>query len=604
MSRGSSLLIPVRSWATRSADQPDVGTMVLGLLDPSEKDRINPAIEGDSARGAFTADTKQGHAERAFDGKADSKLVGSVVRTLSLAPGESQTVTFVIAWHFPNLFLPLAFHAGGQRGQRPVLKGRYYATKFDSARAVAVGIAGSRRASHQPDAALARHLVRLDAALLVPRPHAAQHLHAGHEHRLSPRRWSLLRRGKASAVAQARAPTSGVTSRRWAASSPSWTSSCASASIIIRKISFNPMTGTIGNRGEVGPRPAADGQAGTILRTYRDYLVSPDDAFLKRNWPSIKTAVGWLFTLDSDGDGILDLGQSNTLDAIWYGQVPWISGLALAAVRAGEEMAKASGDTAFAQKCKAFAELGKANFTKRMWNGEYFEQIPDPTKLDLVGSYNGCEIDQVLGQSWAFQDGLGRVLPEKETKSALQAIWKYNFATDVGPFREKYQPGRWFAMPGESGLLMCSWPRGDQQRVTKGIDSYFNECMNGFEHQVAGHMIWEGMVQEGLVDRTRTSRSLRCRQAQSMERNGMRRPLCALHGQLRRFPRRVRIRIQRPAGPHRFRSAPHAGKFQSRLHRGARLGHLFPNAGCWQNESRTCREMGRASVAVSRFREG
>jgi hypothetical protein len=36
-------------------------------------------------------------------------------------------------------------------------------------------------------------------------------------------------------------------------------------------------------------------------------------------------------------------------------------------------------------------------------------------------------------------------------------------------------------------------------RITKGFDSYFNECMNGFEHQVAGHMIWEGMVQEGLA---------------------------------------------------------------------------------------------------------
>jgi hypothetical protein len=28
---------------------------------------------------------------------------------------------------------------------------------------------------------------------------------------------------------------------------------------------------------------------------------------------------------------------------------------------------------------------------------------------------------------------------------------------------------------------------------------YFNECMNGFEYQVAGHMIWEGLVQEGLA---------------------------------------------------------------------------------------------------------
>jgi hypothetical protein len=28
---------------------------------------------------------------------------------------------------------------------------------------------------------------------------------------------------------------------------------------------------------------------------------------------------------------------------------------------------------------------------------------------------------------------------------------------------------------------------------------YFNECMNGFEYQVAGHMLWEGMVTEGLA---------------------------------------------------------------------------------------------------------
>jgi hypothetical protein len=28
---------------------------------------------------------------------------------------------------------------------------------------------------------------------------------------------------------------------------------------------------------------------------------------------------------------------------------------------------------------------------------------------------------------------------------------------------------------------------------------YFNECMNGFEYQAAGHMIWEGLVQEGLA---------------------------------------------------------------------------------------------------------
>ena len=52
---------------------------------------------------------------------------------------------------------------------------------------------------------------------------------------------------------------------------------------------------------------------------------------------------------------------------------------------------------------------------------------------------------------------------------------------------------------------MCTFPRSDwdyEQAKGKGADwaaGYFNECMNGFEYQVAGHMIWEGMVTEGLA---------------------------------------------------------------------------------------------------------
>jgi hypothetical protein len=46
---------------------------------------------------------------------------------------------------------------------------------------------------------------------------------------------------------------------------------------------------------------------------------------------------------------------------------------------------------------------------------------------------------------------------------------------------------------------MCTWPKGEAARLQQGYDYYFNECMNGFEYQAAGHMIWEGMVQEGLA---------------------------------------------------------------------------------------------------------
>lgn len=111
----------------------------------------------------------------------------------------------------------------------------------------------------------------------------------------------------------------------------------------------------------------------------------------------------------------------------------------------------------------------------------------------------------MMGQGWAWQVGLPRVLPPKETVSALRSLWKYNFTPDVGPYRQRYKPGRWYAMAGEAGLLMCTFPRRDwdyEQASGKGPEwaaGYFNECMNGFEYQAAGHMIWEGLVQEGLA---------------------------------------------------------------------------------------------------------
>ena len=72
----------------------------------------------------------------------------------------------------------------------------------------------------------------------------------------------------------------------------------------------------------------------------------------------------------------------------------------------------------------------------KLFNGEYFIQIADPKREKSLGTYEACHIDQVHGQSWAWQVSLGRVLDRKKTLSALRALWKYNFAPDVGPFRK------------------------------------------------------------------------------------------------------------------------------------------------------------------------
>jgi hypothetical protein len=148
---------------------------------------------------------------------------------------------------------------------------------------------------------------------------------------------------------------------------------------------------------------------------------------------------------------------------------------------------RASNAPPSAEKCRAILDRGRKKLIAELYDGEYFINKVDPRHLDAINSGTGCAIDQVMGQSWAFQVGLPRVLPEKETRSALRSLWQYNFAPDVGPYRQRYKPGQWFAMAGEAGLLMCTFPRRDwgfeaaagKGRTGSGAAGYFNECMNG-----------------------------------------------------------------------------------------------------------------------------
>ena len=85
----------------------------------------------------------------------------------------------------------------------------------------------------------------------------------------------------------------------------------------------------------------------------------------------------------------------------------------------------------------------------------------------------------------------------------MKSLWRYNFTPDVGPYRAVYQARPLVCDAGRSRLADVHVPAPDwdyEQAKGKGAGlggGYFNECMNGFEYQVAGHMLWEGMVTEG-----------------------------------------------------------------------------------------------------------
>ena len=138
-----------------------------------------------------------------------------------------------------------------------------------------------------------------------------------------------------------------------------------------------------------------------------------------------------------------------------------------------------------------------------LFNGEYFIHRPDPAVgKKEIGSFNTCHIDQVYGQCWAWQVNLGRILSKEKTMSALHALWKYNYMPDVGPYIKAHPGGRFYALAGEGGMIMNTNPSNDENPYGNAKAwqiGYFSECMSGFEHQVASHMMAEGMTEESLV---------------------------------------------------------------------------------------------------------
>jgi hypothetical protein len=460
--------------------EPDFGTLALALLDARRTDFGSATVSEPTQTG-----TNETSASKPFD----QKLIGSLRRKLTLAPGASVKASFVLAWHMPNL----------RMGRLP--PSRHYAVRFGSAGAVA-GYIG-RNFQHLSRQTRLWHDTWYDATL----PY-----------------WFLDRTFLNTSILATSTAYRFGDGRFYGWEGVGccegtcghvWQYAHAVARLFPdlerttrEKVDFGlalQPDGAIHFRGEFNDFPAIDAQAGSILRALREHQMSTDPAFLRRTWPKIKRATEWLINKDEDGDGLIRSNQHNTLDTDWFGPVAWLSGLYLAALLAAETMANEIGDDFFAKRCRDIRERGQKNITAQLFDGEYFVNKPDLAHLDAINSGTGCEIDQVFGQSWAFQVGLPRVFPERQTISALKSLWRYNFTADVGPYRQKYQAGRWYAMPGEAGLLMCTFPRGDwdyAQAKGKGSDwaaGYFNECMNGFEHQAAGHMIWEGLVTEGLA---------------------------------------------------------------------------------------------------------
>jgi hypothetical protein len=478
-------------------DIPGFGTMALTLIGDGDAKLDTAGLPElpESAFGGHSSGTND--ASRAFG----EQLVGSVGTEFELAAGEEKTVTFLVAWHFPDYHIEPGSEMAAITGFE-TLK-RQYAARFPSALEVSTYVAknlerlaGETRNwrdtwydSTLPYWFLDRTFVTMDCL-------ATETMHQFDNGRY----WGW----------EGVACCPGTCQHVW-----NYAQGMArifpSIERYLRRdidygISWNE-SGATDYRGESSRMVFTDGQLGTVIRVYREHQASADDEFLRGLWPRVKKSIEFMIGQDGGEDGILEGRQYNTLDAAWYGPMAWISSMYVCALLAGAEMADEMGDAAFAKRCRTIAGRGSKLLVSDLYDGEYFIHKSDPEHPEATNTNDGCHIDQIFGQSFAWQVGLGRFLPRSETLSALEALWRYNYAPDIGPYRESMKPiidtGRWYAMPGEGGLLMCTWPKGGADQApgegNKTFVGYFNECMTGFEYQVASHMIWEGMTEEGLA---------------------------------------------------------------------------------------------------------
>lgn len=267
---------------------------------------------------------------------------------------------------------------------------------------------------------------------------------------------------------------------------------------------------------------AADGQLGGMMKVYREWRISGDTDWLRKLWPQVKKSFAYCSnTWDPLHKGVVEEPHHNTYDVEFWGPEPMCMSFYVGAAKAMSEMSRALGEPA--DVYESIHTKGKQYLENELFNGEYFFQkvvweglkTPNPLEaktedwnieyspeaLELLKKEGpkyqyatGCLSDGVLGCWLGRMCQVPEFLNAEKVKSHLQAVYNYNFKTDLRYHINPQRSG--FANGAEGGLLLCTWPRGDKPSLPF---TYSNEVWTGIEYQVAGHLIMLGEVEKGLA---------------------------------------------------------------------------------------------------------
>lgn len=502
--------------------EPGYGNLAISVLDNNASASAGWTSVDDFLK-TLADDRQTNGKKRFFDGEQVGG--GSVISSFALEPDESKTVTFLVSWYFPNLHNDLA---GGYVGH-------IYNNWYNSSSNVAQWVADHyQRLYEQTDLFrvtyhdttlpywLANRITMPVSTLACDniKIHANGRMYAfegvsfcygtcGHVYNFVTAIANLF---------------------------PELERSVRLLQDFDERYGYDPKTGRVNFRGHDGPDPtaqhdyASDAQSGYILKTYREHLHSPDLSFLKTVWPKVKLSMNYQVFRDGAErslapNGVLESKQT-FWDPMWWWPNPYNNTLYLAALRASEEMARLMGEDRLANRYHVIFESGSKWMQKHMWNGQHYVHLYPEGKWSskwngivtleeeqrnaaaFVREFSkrdnhyyastGCDAQQLFGQNWANQLGLGDILPPEQCRSAAASIFKYNWTPDISLVYKLYPPKhRTLAASGEGVLVNGAWPKVRRQNFENIHDK--DDAWTGLEYEAACDMINAGLLDKALI---------------------------------------------------------------------------------------------------------
>ncbi len=171
-----------------------------------------------------------------------------------------------------------------------------------------------------------------------------------------------------------------------------------------------------------------------VQLVYRYFVRTGDKSALQELYPFVKDATGFCKRLDTDGDGLVndhpharpgEIWPANQFYDIWpwFGTSAYVAGIWLATLRCGEAMAIEMEDPEFAADCRVWFERGMKAYEEKLWNGRFYRVYCEP---ETERCLDVALFNQLMGEWCARVVGLDSLFPSQRATSVMETLEELN----------------------------------------------------------------------------------------------------------------------------------------------------------------------------------